>query len=243
MAIDTLERIGNTICQDYLGFNPISDSTKPPYIANGLFRACIGETCDTRDVHKWVISDGRKDAISSEQIISEFSDILEKGNLENPTNIKQLRYFLGEIFDQDNTLYPQYDFSVMSISSHWMVKKRLNAEGRIGDFIFGILAKQIDGKRSPAITLLQEALSNDCDDLTRLIKPILTSPSDREKRTVSGIQYPEDSDIRWDACKDTLRRGFDQLANNINAIGEHKNSLQVIHRFVNFAMFAIFLYL
>ena len=43
MAADTLKRIGDKICQDYLGFNPTSNSTKPPHIANGLFRACIGE--------------------------------------------------------------------------------------------------------------------------------------------------------------------------------------------------------
>ena len=50
MAADSLKRIGDKICQDYLGFNPTSNSTKPPHIANGLFRACIGETCDTRAV-------------------------------------------------------------------------------------------------------------------------------------------------------------------------------------------------
>lgn len=135
MAADTLKRIGDKICQDYLGFNPTSNSTKPPHIANGLFRACIGETCDTRDVHEWVISDGRKDAIPSEKIVSDYACILEKGEQEKPANIKQLRYFLGEIFNQDNTLYPQYDFSVMDISSHWMIKGRLNSEARIGDFI------------------------------------------------------------------------------------------------------------
>lgn len=155
MAADSLKRIGDKICQDYLGFNPTSNSTKPPHIANGLFRACIGETCDTRDVHEWVISDGRKDALPSEKIVADYACILEKGEQEKPSNIKQFRYFLGEIFNQDNTLYPQYDFSVMDISSHWMVKGRLNSEAHIGDFIFEILAKQLDGKRSPVISLLQ----------------------------------------------------------------------------------------
>ena len=209
MAADSLKRIGDKICQDYLGFNPTSNSTKPPHIANGLFRACIGETCDTRDVHEWVISDGRKDALPSEKIVAAYACILEKGEQEKPSNIKQFRYFLGEIFNQDNTLYPQYDFSVMDISSHWMVKGRLNSEAHIGDFIFEILAKQLDGKRSPVISLLQEALSNDSDDLTKLIKPILTAPSDKEKRSIHGIQYPEDSEIRWDNCKERLRNGFD----------------------------------
>lgn len=82
MAADSLKRIGDKICQDYLGFNPTSNSTKPPHIANGLFRACIGETCDTRDVHEWVISDGRKDALPSEKIVAAYACILEKGECE-----------------------------------------------------------------------------------------------------------------------------------------------------------------
>lgn len=243
MAADSLKRIGDKICQDYLGFNPTSNSTKPPHIANGLFRACIGETCDTRDVHEWVISDGRKDALPSEKIVADYACILEKGEQEKPSNIKQFRYFLGEIFNQDNTLYPQYDFSVMDISSHWMVKGRLNSEAHIGDFIFEILAKQLDGKRSPVISLLQEALSNDSDDLTKLIKPILTAPSDKEKRSIHGIQYPEDSEIRWDNCKERLRNGFDRLADNIIATGENRNSLLVMRRIINFALFSTFIYL
>ena len=101
MAADSLKRIGDKICQDYLGFNPTSNSTKPPHIANGLFRACIGETCDTRDVHEWVISDGRKDALPSEKIVADYACTLEKGEQEKPSNIKQFRYFLGEIFNQE----------------------------------------------------------------------------------------------------------------------------------------------
>lgn len=53
MTTDKLKQIGDTISNDYLGFIPTSNSTKPPHIANGLFRHCIGETCDTSDVHEW----------------------------------------------------------------------------------------------------------------------------------------------------------------------------------------------
>lgn len=241
---DTLKRVGEKICDEDLGFNPTSNSTKPPHIANGLFRACIGETCDTRDVHKWVISDGRKDAVSSEDIVKDYSDILEKGKRENAANVKQFRYFLGEAFNQDNTLYPQYNFSVMSISSHWMVKGRLNSEANIGDFVFKILAKQLGGKRSPVIDLLREVLGKDSDDMTKLIKPILVAHSEGEKRSVNNkIEYPEDSEIHWDSCKERLRRGFDRLANNIVKTNEKNNSLLVLRRIINFAMFSTFIYL
>ena len=35
MAIDTLKRIGESVCTDFLGFAPTSNGTKPPHIANG----------------------------------------------------------------------------------------------------------------------------------------------------------------------------------------------------------------
>lgn len=40
---DILNEYGGRIC-DALGFNPTSNSTKPLYVANGLFRSCTGKT-------------------------------------------------------------------------------------------------------------------------------------------------------------------------------------------------------
>ncbi len=243
MANDTLKRIGESVCNDYLGFAPTSNATKPPHIANGLFRACLGETCRTTDVHEWIICEGKKDAVASEKIIASYYQILERGQMEKASNIKDLRFLLNEIFNQDNTTYPSYDFSVTTISSHWMVKKRVSAEANIGDFIFEILSKKIDGERSPAIELLRTALSTDTDDMTKLVKPIIAFPSEKEKRDVSEVEYPDDSEIRWDSCKESIRHGFDQLSKNIVLIEENKNSLLVLRRLVNYAVFASLLYL
>ena len=242
MANDTLKRIGEVVCKD-LGFAPTSNATKPPHIANGLFRACLGETCRTTDVHEWLICEGKKDAVPSDKIIASYYQILERGQLEKASNIKDLRFLLNEIFNQDNTTYPAYDFSVTTISSHWLVKKRVSAEAGIGDFIFEILSKKIDGKRSPAIELLTNALANDTDDMTKFVKPIIAYPSEKEKREVSKVEYPEDRDIKWDPCKDSIRRGFDQLSNNLVFVEENKNSLLVLRRMVNYAVFASLLYL
>lgn len=243
MANDTLKRIGESVYTDYLGFAPTSNATKPPHIANGLFRACLGETCKTKDIHEWLICEGKKDAVSSERIITAYHEILERGQLEKASNIKDFRFLLNEIFNQDNTTYPSYDDSVMTISSHWMVKKRVRAEAGIGDFIFEILSKKIDGERSPAIDLLRTALSNDTDDMTKLVKPIIAFPSEKEKRDVSVVEYPEDSEIKWDSCKESIRHGFDQLSKNLVLIEENKNSLLVLRRMVNYAVFASLLYL
>lgn len=243
MAADTLKKISEAICDEYLGFSPATNATKPPHIANGLFRYCTGETCNTKDIHEWIISDGRKDAIPSEEIITKYQEILQNGYQEKASNIKELRFLLDDIFDQDNAVYPSYEFSVMTISSHWMIKNKVSSEGGIGDFLFRILAKKIEGKRSPVIDLLQEALNDDTDDITKLVKPIIAFPSEKEKRNISGVMYPEDSEITWDPVKQTIRNGFDQLTVNIKKTCEEKNSLTVLKRIVNFSIFATFLYL
>ena len=243
MATDTLKRISEDICKDYLGFYPTTNATKPPHIANGLFRCCTGETCNTKDVHEWIISDGRKDAVSSSDIIDKYQDILQNGYQEKASDIKELRFLLDDIFDQDNAVYPSYEFSVMTISSHWMIKNKVAPEVGIGNFLFDILSKKLDGKRSPIIDLLQQSLENDTDDITKLIKPIIAFPSDKEKRNVGDVVYKEDDEIAWDEVKQAIRTGFDKLALNIVEIGESKNSLTVLRRIVNFSIFATFLYL
>ena len=118
---------------------------------------------------------------------------------------------LDRINNNEKVCEPSYDFSVTTISSHWMVKKRVSAEANIGDFIFEILSKQIDGRRSPAIDLIRTALSNDTDDMTKLVKPIISFPSESEKRDVTEVEYPDDTGIKWDSCKDSIRQGFDRL--------------------------------
>lgn len=240
---DTLKQLADSICRDYLGFLPTSNSVKPPHIANGLFRECTGETCYTQDIHEWIVSERRHGAVSSSDIIEKYQDILWHENKEKPENIKQVRYLMEEIFNQDNTVYPNYEFSVFSISSHWLLKTRVSSELNIGRFLFEILAKRINGSRSPAIELIQAALNHDNDDLTRILKPIIAYPADREKRTLNGIDFPSDEAIKLDACKEAIRNGFDNLARNIKAIKENENSLLVLERMVNFAGFAVFLYL
>lgn len=171
MATDKLKQIGDAISNDYLGFIPTSNSTKPPHIANGLFRYCIGETCDTRDVHEWMFEDNAKNSISSEEIRDKYEELLQNGFQEKISDIKELRFMLEEVFNQDNGAYAgsaNYGYSVMTISSHWMVRGPVSSEGHIGEFLFKILSKQINGKRSPVIKLIQRALENDDDDVTNL---------------------------------------------------------------------------
>ena len=250
MAVkDTLDRLSDEIINEYLILDPTSDSTKPPHMANGLFRMCTGETCDVSEIHEWVLSERRlnpkneKKILSSSAIVEKYQDILQEGNLESAENVKRFRFLLEEVFNQDNTVYPELAFSVMSISSHWLIKGRVPSEAHIGDFIYGILCKEINGAQSPAIDLIRNALKNDSDDLTKLISPIIAFPSKDVKRHMSDVELLSEEEIKWDSYKARLREGFDKLALNILEMGEDKNSLLVLRRMICFVGFATYAYL
>lgn len=242
--MSTLDFFGSEICgRKYLGFLPTSNSTKPAHIANGLFRVVSGETCSTRDVHTWILSESKNNALSTEQLIEQYSGILEEGNRENKDRIKQFRFLLNQVFDQDRTVYPAYEFSAYNISSHWLIGRSLQAEAKIGEFTFDILSKLIDGKRSSALALIRKALSTDTDDFTKILKPILVNPESPSSSDRNEVSYPNDEDIQWDECKLLLRQGFDNIADNMHSLGEDNNSLVVLERMVNFCGFATFMYL
>lgn len=242
--MSTLSKLGDTINEDYLGFNPTSNSTKPPHIANGLFRCVTGENCNTEDLHNWVLSEEKQGAMSSEEIIHTYSEILANGEKEDTENVKQLRYLLNEIFDHDKTVYPNREFSVYNVCCHWLISKRVPSEANIGDFILRILSYKIDGKRSPALDLMRKVLVKDDDDLSKILKPIISLQSHSSPtRNLGDIDYPNDEDIKWDECKRRIRQGFDHIAENLCSLKEDNNSLVVQERMVNFTGFAIMLYM
>lgn len=237
---DILNEYGGRIC-DALGFNPTSNSTKPLYVANGLFRSCTGKTCDVKDIHEWIVSERRSNSkiLTSAEIRDKYTDILVLGGDESIEALMEGRFSLEQIFNPDSTVYPSYRNSALNISSRWLIKERLNAEAWIGDFIFNILAYPINGKTSPAISLIQAALKNDDDDISRLIKPLITNSY---KARVISLEVSA-HDIIMNNSMTAIRRGFDNLAINMKHIGQADSSLLVLKRMVNLAMFSAFFYL
>lgn len=242
MANDSIiKKIGDIICEDgFLGFAPTSNSTKPAHVANGLFRECTGWTCDTKDLNQWIIEEQKKNGVSSQEIIRKYKEILAKGDKESETKIKEFRFLLNELFNPDKTAYPSDDYSTYNISSRWLLKKRVAAEANIGSFLYGIITKVIDNKKSPMLTLIQHSMKNGNDDLTSLIKPIVTFPSNKEPCIQEDISSP---DVKWNKCKQIIRNGYDRLAENMIITGESNNALLVDERVICFSCFAVFLYL
>lgn len=237
---DTLrDEYGAKLCKE-LGFLPTSNSTKPLYIANGLFRESTGRICELRDVHKWIVSERRAKAIPSKELLEEFSDVFSDSGAEKVEELQEVRFYLERIFNPDSTVYPSYDNSVMNISSKWLVHSPAQAEAGIGQFLFEILNEPVNGVASPALELLRTALQQDDDDITRLIKPIIIRKPETER--LKQIQL-EPTSTSLNQSKKAIRRGFDHLAKNITLLGQAEDSLLVLRRLVCFASFAVFFYL
>jgi hypothetical protein len=236
---DTLTELGKALC-DELGFLPTSNSTKPLYIANGLFRESTGKTCELRDVHEWVVSERRAKAMPSKELLEKYSTVFHNSENERAEVLQEVRFYLERVFNPDSTVYPNYDNSVMNISSKWLIHSYTPAEASIGDFLYQILSKPLDNKPSPAIELLQEALSEQDDDITRLIKPIIVRKTETER--IKQVPLKEVT-VLLNESKQIIRTGFDRLVNNSRLLGQAADSLLMLRRLVCFASFAVFFYL
>lgn len=238
---DTLDELGKELCAS-LRFNPTSNSTKPLYVANSLFRACTGIECNVEDLHEWIVSERRSKAKLSQVIAAEYADALYSSGSEITEEIKEIRFFLEKLYNPDSTVYPSYRNSVLNIPSKWFIRSYVPAEAGIGEFLFNILNTPINGKASPAIATIEQALMDDDDDLSRTVKPIIVRKPEEERivRSERGTDA-----IPLNETEIVIRAGFDRLAENCNAYSKTQgsNSLLVLRRMVSYAMFAVFFYL
>lgn len=238
-----LKELGADIANTKLEFWPTSNSTKPMYIANGLFRACTGEKCNVEDVYEWIMGSKRADKqqITIDKLKEKYVDILERRLDENDDDIKEFVFLLEKVFNPDTAVQNRYKESVMLISSHWFITDRKREEAKIGDFIFNILVQPKNGKESKAIELIQKALQNDKDDMTRLIKPILGSNTIHGNRQTKFEREFVDVDMNF--SKNIIRDGYDAIAENMLFVEQTNNSLLFLKRVINYATFATVFYL
>lgn len=238
---DALDELGKELCAG-LHFNPTSNSTKPLYVANSLFRACTGIECNVEDLHEWVVSERRSKAKSSEMIAVEYADALYNSGPGIVDDIKEIRFFLEKLYNPDSTVWPSYRNSVLNIPSKWFIRSYVPAEAGIGEFLFNILNTPISGKVSPAIATIEQALMDDDDDLSRTVRPLIVRRPEEERI----IRSERDSEtISFNKTEKIIRAGFDRLAENCNVYSKmwDSNSLLVLRRMVSYAMFAVFFYL
>lgn len=241
-----LVEIGEALFRE-LGFYAASNSVKPLYVANGLFREVTGTICEIGDIYDWVRGENSKKSKSSKALLEQYKDIIMCYQNEDSSvdELKEIRYYLEKIFNPDSNIQAGAKFSVPNISSIWQVTSTVQAEQGIGGFLFKILNTEIEGKKSKAIVVIERSLKNDDDDITRTIKPIIVSKPEKERKTTRELSTDVvDYMIAPDTIL-TIRKGFDCLAENCNAgsASVKTESLLTLRRMVNYAMFSIFYYL
>ncbi len=242
-AKNFLKELGTDIANTKLEFLPTSNSTKPMFIANGLFRACTGKKCNIEDVYEWIMGSKRadKEQITVEELKEKYVDILERKLDENNDDIKEFVFLLEKVLNPDTAVQNRYKESVMLISSYWFISDRKRGEAKIGDFIYDILAQPKNGRKSRAIELTQKALQNDKDDITRLIKPILGAKVIQGDRQITTEKDFVEIDMNF--SKAVIRDGYDAIAENMIFMEQTNNSLLFLKRVINYATFATVFYL
>lgn len=239
----TLVEIGDALFRE-LGFYAASNSIKPLYVANGLFREVTGTICEIEDIYDWVRGENSKKSISSKDLLEKYTDIIMCYQNEDDSvdELKEIRYYLEKLFNPDSNIQAGAAFSVPNISSIWQVTSSVPAEQGIGGFLFKILNTEIEGKKSKAIDVIERSLKDDDDDITRTIKPIIVSKSEKERKVTRDLSTEV---VDYTIALDTIRRGFDCLAENcsLKPKATKAESLLTLRRTVNYAMFSIFYYL
>ena len=96
--IGTLTEIGNDLCKS-LGFKPTSNSTKPLYVANSLFRACTGKECKIDDIHDWILSERSSKALSSSDLLEKYKEIVYLSGDDVVNDIKEITSDISEFIN------------------------------------------------------------------------------------------------------------------------------------------------
>lgn len=243
---EALVEIGNALFED-LGFYAASNSIKPLYVANGLFREVTGISCDITDIYEWVRAENSKNSLSSQEILDKYGSILIKRERDEATieEIKEIRYYLEKLYNPDSNIQSGAAFSVPNISSIWQVSSYVPAEQGVGGFLFKVLNGKYNGRKSPAIEVINMALRDDDDDITRTIKPIIASKSDSERKVCRDTNDEAIDFLVAPHSIVKIREGFDCLAENCTDINGKviEDSLMVLRRMTNYSMFSIFFYL
>ena len=241
-----LVEIGEELFKE-LGFYAASNSVKPLYVANGLFREVTGTVCEIEDIYDWVRGENLKKSKSSKELLEQYKDIIICYQSEDDSvgELKEIRYYIEKLFNPDSNIQSGVKFSVPNISSIWQVTRAVRAEQGIGSFLFKILNTEIDGKKSKAIDIIERSLKNDDDDISRTIKPIIAGKSEKERKTTRDLSTDTmDCTVMPDTVL-TIRRGFDCLAENcsVESTVSNMESLLILRRMVNYAIFGRFYYI
>ncbi|WHY20111.1 hypothetical protein QNH28_03560 [Paenibacillus sp. G2S3] len=225
-----LRDYGNQVCEEYIKYKPTSSSVKPVHIANGLFRLISGESYTVEALNDWIIRWKQGEEIcSASQIREKYSTAFDANSFDDD-EINKLRHYMNIIFNADGAAYPSASNTVLTISSKTQVRSSVPGEASINNFLYNVLLSDVNGKASPCIQLIKEALNDEKDDLSRIASPLTNFSI---KKSVES--HKKLSNYTLSGVEGRIRDSFDRLAENSKSY----NKLLTLERIILLGCFAI----
>jgi hypothetical protein len=229
-----------------LGYSPTSGSIKPVHVANGLFRAALGEYYDPRVLNKMLIrwaNRGAEERHPTEELVDAAGARLGDLALSaNHQRLNELRELLKGVLGADGAVFDKNENCSYTLTHRTHLTADHNDRGT-GDFLFRLLKVDLGRGPSPVLELLRELLGESSDEISVLSLP-LTAGEDATVYELDERDLPESLKVRSGAegkvfrspIVRELRAGFDTLATFERARGSKLHSLR---RIVTFATFAL----
>ena len=166
-----IEDLRTVVDKTYVGVRLNTDKVKPVHIANGLFRALLGETTSTRLIHRFVFHQKHNGEVPKGHDLDSLSAALrEEGSLDpsiSVEDIQEFRILLKRLVSADNGVF---DKQMQSYSAgHAAFVSRDTVGQDAGEFVASWLA----ACESPLGPAIRSALEDDSDVLSMLCKPLL----------------------------------------------------------------------
>lgn len=233
-------KILNGVYDNAVGWRPASRSIKPVHVANGLFRAVVGQQYDTTPVVEliaWERNGKPLEERTFERLIDRRPEVFRVYR-QRPQEFGRMRRLARGVLAADGAVFPRADHSALTLASAQMISRDGSDRG-VGRF-----AAALVGDPDDPLTLgsaVREALVVDRgrprDPLTAGVWPLLPDtekgrPPPRSESYLSALGAEHAS-----AVVAELRSAASALASHERAQG---NRLRTLQRTVSFACAGLF---
>lgn len=233
-----IEEYLDEIDKKYVGFSPNTTSIKPVHISNGLFRAALDHTSDTKTLNRftfWQKADGN--IPPGHELETVFSSLVAQNRIDSSTvsldSIKHLRMLMKKILNADDGVYTLGMDSYSGGYAGFLSKDYVGQSG--GELI----AHWLKSKTSPLLDTIITALNEPSDIVTALCFPLLDGATNIHNSAFEAgdIKFlnatlPSAPRLLWDG----LGKAAETLNKHIKA---HPNKLQRLRLSVLFACFVL----
>ncbi|MDO8655512.1 MAG: hypothetical protein Q7R48_03865 [bacterium] len=165
-----IEEYRKTLEARFVGFSPNTTSVKPVHLANGLFRAVLGEVADTSDIVRFSVAQLHSGQIPKNHDLEAVKALLIEHDAFDSditdAELGKLRAMLRRILSADGALY------VGGMDSHSAMGRRFLSRDRIGQDAGEFMAAWVKAVSSDLEACIVEALNDESDAISLLCAPI-----------------------------------------------------------------------